>query len=110
MHLYPLAQAGNPPAPRYIDIAGQLFDGIARMDDTFYDSLARMVYEEPVQTRDLVAMAQLRSLGIEKGKAFKPDHGDASHPEERGRRSTGGIRATIDDVKPWWPGTHWGSH
>ena len=34
-----------------------------------------MLDEEPVQSRDLVAMGQLRSLGIEKGKAFKPDRG-----------------------------------
>jgi hypothetical protein len=32
-----------------------------------------MVNEEPVMTRDLVAMGQLRSLGLEKGKAFNPD-------------------------------------
>ena len=40
---YALSQAANPPAQRHIDIAGKLFDGIVRFDDTFYDSLARMV-------------------------------------------------------------------
>jgi len=71
--VYALAQAANPPPQRHIDMAGKLFDGIARFDDSFYDSLARMVNEEPVQSRDLVAMGQLRSIGIEKGKAFTPD-------------------------------------
>jgi hypothetical protein len=37
-------------------MAGKLFDGIASFDDRFYDSLACMVHEEPVQTRDLAAM------------------------------------------------------
>jgi hypothetical protein len=54
--LYPLSQAANPPEQRYIDMVGKLFDGIVRYDDSFYDSLARMVNEEPVQTRDMVAM------------------------------------------------------
>src|SRR4030095_1019013 len=72
LRLYPLSQAANPSPQRHIDIAGKLFDGIAKMDDTFFDSLARMVNEEPVQTRDMVAMGQLRTLGIEKGKEFKP--------------------------------------
>src|SRR5262245_43732639 len=73
LRLYPLAQAGNPPATHYIDIYGKLFDGIVRLDDTFFDSLAKMVNEEPVATRDMVAMGQLKSVGIEKGKAFQPD-------------------------------------
>jgi hypothetical protein len=45
--------AGHVPPQRHIDIAGQPFDGIAKFDDTFYDSLARMVSEEPVQLHDL---------------------------------------------------------
>jgi hypothetical protein len=73
IRMYALSQAANPPEQRYIDMAGNLFDGIVRFDDTFYESLARMVNDEPVQTRDLVAMGQLKSLGIEKGKQFNPD-------------------------------------
>ena len=36
---------GKPPPQRHIDIAGKLFDGIAVFDDTFYDSLARIIDE-----------------------------------------------------------------
>lgn len=71
--VYRLAQAANPPPQRYIDMAGKLFDGIARFDVSFYKSLARMVHEEPVQPRDLVAMGALRSIGIERDKPFKSD-------------------------------------
>src|SRR5215831_6805332 len=53
LRLYPFSQSATSTAPRYIDIAGRLFDGTARMDDTLFDSLARMLNEEPVQTRDL---------------------------------------------------------
>ena len=73
IRIYRLAQATNPPPQRYIDMAGNLFDGIARFDVTFYESLARMVEEEAAQPRDLVALGELRSIGIEKGKPFKPD-------------------------------------
>jgi hypothetical protein len=110
MRLYPLAEVGNPPASRYIDIAGQLFDGIARMDDTFYDSLARMVNEEPVQTRDLVAMAQLRSLGIEKDKEFKPDQATRDILKKAAAEARATFMQQSIEVKPWWPGTHWGLH
>ncbi len=71
LRLFPPADAANPPDPRYIDMAGKLFDGMVRYDASFYTRLARMVDEEPVQTRDLAMMGQLRN------KAFRP--GDAAH-------------------------------
>jgi hypothetical protein len=73
MHVYPFAQAFDPPAQRFIDMSGKLFDAVVRFDDTFFESLARMVHEEPVQTRDLVAMNQIYSLGIQKNQSFEPD-------------------------------------
>jgi hypothetical protein len=73
LRVYPLAQAANPPEQRFIDIHGQTFDGVASFDERFFESLARMVQEEPLQHRDLVAMGMLKSIGIEKGKKFKPE-------------------------------------
>ncbi|GAB3770257.1 DUF1254 domain-containing protein [Ramlibacter monticola] len=72
---YRLADAADPPLQRFVDMAGKPFEGIARFDDTFFDSLARMVQEEPLAQHDLVAMALLRSIGIEKGRPFQPDAG-----------------------------------
>ena len=73
LRVYPLAQAANPPEQRFIDIHGKTFDGVPNFDESFFVSLNRMVQEEPVQERDLVAMGMLQSVGIEKGKDFKPD-------------------------------------
>jgi hypothetical protein len=88
-------------------MAGKLFDGIARFDETFYASLARMVNEEPVQTRDLVAMAQIRSIGIEKGKPFAPD--DAT--KKILRQAIAAAHATFmhgaTEGQSFWPGSHW---
>ncbi len=38
----------------------------------FWETLAGWIDEEPVHERDRVMMAMLRSIGIEKGKPFKP--------------------------------------
>jgi hypothetical protein len=73
LRVYPLAQAANPPEQRFIDIHGKTFDGVPSFDEKFFVSLDRMVQEEPVQERDLVAMGMLQSIGIENGKEFKPD-------------------------------------
>lgn len=73
MRLYPLANADHPPEQRFVDMAGNLFDGIARFDESFYASLAEMINEEPVLTRDRAMMGLLLPLGIAKGKEFRPD-------------------------------------
>ena len=73
LRTYPLAQASNPPEQRFVDIYDKKFEGIPAFDESFFVSLNRMVQEEPVQQRDLVAMGMLQSIGIEKGKEFKPD-------------------------------------
>jgi hypothetical protein len=108
LRLYPVSQADAPPQQRHIDIAGKLFDGIAKMDDTFFDSLAKMVNEEPVQMRDMVAMGQLRSIGIEKGGEFKPD---AATRAVLKRAMTEAQLSFIDaatTVIPYWPSAKWG--
>ena len=54
-------------------MSGKRFEAIAPYDATFYASLARMVAEEPVKTRDITMMGELHSLGIGKGLTFRPD-------------------------------------
>jgi len=73
LRTYPLAQASNPPEQRFIDIYDKKFEGVPAFDESFFVSLNQMVQEEPVQQRDWVAMGMLQSIGIEKGKEFKPD-------------------------------------
>ena len=71
--IYPLSKAGNPPEPRFVDMTDKLYNAVVPYDDSFYDSLARVINEEPAQSRDLQMLGMLLPLGIEKGKEFKPD-------------------------------------
>src|SRR5262245_54955803 len=50
--VYSLTDEKSGPETRAIDVAGKLFDGIMHYDDTFYESLAKMVDEEPAMPRD----------------------------------------------------------
>jgi hypothetical protein len=110
LRVYPLTAADRPHRQRHIDISGKLFDGIVRYDETFYQSLATMVAEEPVQTRDLVMMGQLHSLGITKDRPFKPNHRMKSIL----RRALAEAHATFIEwtrtIEPYWPGSQWGMH
>jgi hypothetical protein len=107
IRVYPLTQAPNPPAQRYIDMSGKMFDGLAKFDDSFYDSLARMVNEEPVQTRDLAVMGQLRSLGIEKDKTFKPDAATRAIFKKTIAEAHDWFMKSVAVGETWWPDTRW---
>jgi hypothetical protein len=70
---YPLSQAGKPTPNRYIDAFPKPWDTLVNFDKTFFEDLATVVNEEPVQEKDLVMMGMLPSIGIQKGQPFKPD-------------------------------------
>jgi hypothetical protein len=108
LRFYPLAQAKRPPEQQPIDITGKLFDGIAHFDDSFYDSLARVVNDEPVQTRDLAMMGMLRALGIEKGKEFKPDQATRGVFMKAIAEAHAGFMEANTHLVPYWPGAKWG--
>jgi hypothetical protein len=109
LRLYPLSKAANPPEQKHIDVYDKLFDGIARMEDTLYDRLAKMVNEEPVQSRDTIAMAQLRSLGIEKGKPFKPDAATRAVLKKAAAEAHALFMDPVNRIEPHAPGAKWGS-
>jgi hypothetical protein len=73
IQLYPLAQADAPRATTFVDVSDVVFDGTIPYDLRFFQSLDRIVQAEPWQTRDKVMIDVLKSIGIEKGKAFMPN-------------------------------------
>jgi hypothetical protein len=110
LRLYPLASADRPHRQRHIDISGKLFDGIVRYDETFYESLATMVSEEPVQTRDLAVMGQLESLGITRDKPFRPNPRMKSILRNALAEAHAGFMEWTRKIEPYWPESHWGLH
>jgi hypothetical protein len=73
INLYPFSRVANPPATKYVDVIGHIFDSCITYDLRFYQSLARMVEYEPWLLRDKVMIDFLKTIGIEKGKPFNPD-------------------------------------
>jgi hypothetical protein len=71
--LYPLSHAAIPPATTFIDAVDVVYDSTIPYDLRFFESLNRIVQAEPWLERDKAMIDQLKSIGIEKGKPFKPD-------------------------------------
>ena len=70
--LYPLSAAASPPETVFTDVKDVSFDSTIRYDLTFFDSLDRIIQNEPWIDRDRAMIDQLRTIGIEKGKPFAP--------------------------------------
>lgn len=71
--IYPLAQAANPLATVFVDAIDVVYDATIPYNARYFQSLDRIVQQEPWLPRDRAMIDQLKSFGIEKGKPFAPD-------------------------------------
>ncbi|GJM14980.1 MAG: hypothetical protein DHS20C13_03070 [Thermodesulfobacteriota bacterium] len=70
---YPLSEAENPEPTRYINAFPKTWNTLPQYDMSFFEDLATVVNEEPVQEKDLVMMGMLPTIGIQKGAEFNPN-------------------------------------
>ena len=73
IRVYSLSAAASPPETKFTDAREILFDSTIPYDIRFFQSLDRIVQDEPWLRRDMAMIDVLRSIGIEKGKPFAPD-------------------------------------
>lgn len=98
--VYPLAQAANPPATVFTDVKDVVFDSTIPYDASFFEHLDRIVQNEPWLQRDRAMIDQLRSLGIEKGKPFKPDEATKALLTSGARTAGAGLEKAYDAGLP----------
>ncbi len=71
--VYPLAKAANPPKTEFIDFSGLSYNTISPNDFSFYEDLNQLIQKEPIDALDPETRGLVASIGIVKGKPFKPD-------------------------------------
>jgi hypothetical protein len=108
---YPLNEAGRAGGPQtvFVDAYDVMFDANIRYDASFFDSLNRFVQTEPWLTRDKAMIDMLKSLGIEKGKAFKPDAKTRETLAAAAREAHASIKMQYEQIfnQPFNEGKHW---
>jgi hypothetical protein len=108
IRLYPLSQAAAPPPTSFIDVVDVVFDGTIPYDLRFFQSLDRIVQMEPWQTRDKVMIGMLKSIGIEKGKAFTPNSKLQETLQAAGREARASLNARFEAAfPPFYAGEQW---
>lgn len=110
VRIYPLAQASNPPATKFIDAADVVFDSTLRFDASYFETLNRFVQREPWLERDRVMIDQLRSIGIEKGKPFKPDSATGAILTKAAGEARSWLTSQLEAAfnPPYFTGSRWG--
>ena len=108
LKVYPLRDAANPPATRFTDGSKIVFDATIPYDIRFFESLDRVVQGEPWLERDRVMIDVLRTLGIEKGKPFRPTPEAKAAIEAGARAAHVWLDQQLDTAfPPYWEGARW---
>lgn len=108
LKIYALADAANPPPTRFTDAADVFFDATIPYDARFFESLHRIVQNEPWLERDKAMIDTLRSLGIEKGKPFAPDEKTRAALTEGAREARDWIGYRSERAyAPYYPNARW---
>jgi len=106
--LYPLSQSAKPPATVFVDAVDVVYDSTIPYDLRFFESLDRVVQVEPWLERDKAMIDQLRSIGIEKGKPFKPDPSTQEVLNEAAREAHAWLTIRYEaSLSPYYEGGHW---
>lgn len=111
MKMYYLSELPDPEPTRFIDPISMRHSTLPVYDETWFEHLHAIVSVEDVDARDKVMMGMLASLGIEKGRPFRPS----------GEIRTAMRQAVVDAYhylmkrflhptdpsRRWWPDKHW---
>jgi len=71
--MYPLSKKNNPPEMNFINVSGKFHNTIHRMDFGYWEEINATIQAEPLEGLNPEIRGLLASIGIEKGKPFKPD-------------------------------------
>ena len=106
--IYPLGQTAESTV--YVDVYDRLFDATIPYDASYFDYLNRSVQLEPWLARDKAMIDMLKTIGIEKGKPFKPDAATTALLDAAAREARAFINATYEMAlaQPVFPGSRWG--
>jgi hypothetical protein len=109
--VYPLDKASAPPAMQFLNGSKQDIDTIFPDNFHFFELLAMLVDEEPLDSFSPFERFQMQAIGIEKGKPFTPDEKTKALLDEAGRLGGAMARANTYGSVPegayYYPGRKW---
>jgi hypothetical protein len=103
--VYPLAKASSPPPMEFMNGSGKDIDTLFPDNFRFFELLAMLVDEEPLESFGPLERSMMQAIGIEKGKAFQPDEKTKAILSEAAR--LGGAMARANTYASSAPGIYY---
>ena len=107
---YSLGAAAKPPLNRYVDAFPRVWRTLPKFDLNYLRLLAEVIEADPPQARDAAMLGMLASIGIEKGKPFRPDVARAAVLRKAVQEGHAYIAETSSIAgfeRPYWPDRQW---
>jgi len=73
LNVYPLSDAGNPPAETFIDISGMQYNTVHANNEDFFEEIHVALDNNPEGAFAPEILGTFASIGIKKGQPFEPD-------------------------------------
>ncbi len=73
LKVYPLSKKNNPPKTEFINMTGKYYNTIPPNDFSYFERLNEIVQKEPISFIEPETRGLIETIGIVKGKPFKPD-------------------------------------
>ena len=103
--MYPLDKASSPPPMEFMNGSGKDIDTLFPDNFRFFELLAMLVDEEPLDSFGPLERSMMQAIGIEKGKAFTPDDKTKAFLSEAAR--LGGAMARANTYASSSPGVYY---
>lgn len=105
--VYPLSEASKNPETVFVDASEKVYDSSIPYDASFYESLNKIVQEEPWLERDRAMIDPLKTIGIERGKNFSPDARTKEILTAAVKTAKEYLEYNYENFKPYFKDTHW---
>jgi hypothetical protein len=104
--IYPLDKATSPPTMQFLNGSKQDIQTVFPDSFRFFELLAMLVEQEPLESFTSFERFQMQAIGIEKGKPFSPDDGAKALLEEAARLGGAAVgqRVTLEEPDPRFGG------
>ena len=105
--MYPLGKSAGDTV--LVDVYDKPYDATITYDASYFESLDRFVQAEPWLERDKALIETLETIGIQKGKPFKPDAKTRSILDEAAREARAYLEAKYESgFSPgFYDGSRW---
>jgi hypothetical protein len=109
--VYPLAQAGDPPPLRFVNVSPEPYVVEPPGDYQYWDLLNEVLQSEPPESSDPVTLGMFAAIGIQHGKPFDPDERMRAILTEAATVGHATVRAITYRFRPpeayYHPGSAW---